>query len=69
MLNYVNTYNDVVYNMKNLDKQYLYKGDISTLYKNGVDFIKANYRVNSYIADINKLISNRINNIKELIPE
>lgn len=69
MINYSNTSHSLVYDMKNLDRQDLYKDDIKILYKNDIDLIKVNYRVNAYIADINKIISERINNLKELFPE
>lgn len=69
MLNYSETYNDMVYNLQNLDKQEKYKDDIQILSNNGLNIIKANYFVNAYIADINKIISERINSIRDLFPE
>ena len=69
MLNYSETQNQMVYNLTNLDRQERYREDVKTLNKNGVDIIKVNYFVNLYIADINKLITQRINNIKDIFPD
>lgn len=69
MIHYQKTHNQIKYELKNLDRQDLYIEDIKTLRANGLEIIKANYKVNSYIADINKIISDRINNVKDFFPE
>lgn len=69
MIHYQETHNQIKYELKNLDRQDLYIEDIKTLRANGLEIIKANYKVNSYIADINKIISDRINNVKDFFPE
>ena len=53
MIHYQKTHNQIKYELKNLDRQDLYIEDIKTLRANGLEIIKANYKVNSYIADIN----------------
>lgn len=69
MLNYTNTERNIVFNLQNLDRQEIYKEDIKTLSKNDINIIKVNYKVNRYLADINSLISQRINTVKDLFPE
>lgn len=69
MLNFASTERNIVYNMMNLDRQELYKDDIAVLRKYDIEIIKANYKVNKYLADINMLISQRIPTVKELFPE
>ena len=69
MLNYSETQNQMVYNLTNLDRQERYREDVKILNKNGIDIIKVNYFVNLYLADINKLITQRINNIKDIFPD
>ena len=69
MLNYSETQNQMVYNLTNLDRQERYREDVKILNKKGVDIIKVNYFVNLYLADINKLIAQRINNIKDVFPD
>ena len=69
ILNYSETQNQMVYNLINLDRQERYREDVKTLNKSGVDIIKVNYFVNLYLADINKLITQRINNVKDIFPD
>lgn len=69
MLNFANTERNIVYNMLNLDRQDLYKDDVATLRKYGLEIIKVNYKVNKYLADINMLISQRISTVKDMFPE
>lgn len=69
MLNYTNTERNIVFNLQNLDRQDIYKDDIKTLAKNDINIIKVNYKVNRYLADINALIAQRINTVKDLFPE
>lgn len=69
MLNYTSTERNIVFNLQNLDRQEIYKEDIKTLQKYDIDIVKANYKVNKYLADINMLIVQRIANIKDLFPE
>ena len=57
------------YNLTNLDRQERYREDVKTLHKCGIDIIKVNYYVNLYLADINKLITQRINNVKDIFPD
>ena len=66
MLNYSETQNQMVYNLTNLDRQERYREDVKTLHKCGIDIIKVNYFVNLYLADINKLITQQINNVKDI---
>ena len=69
MLNYTNTERNIVFNLQNLDRQEIYKEDIKTLSRNDINIIKVNYKVNRYLADINMLIAQRINTVKDLFPE
>ena len=69
ILNYSETQNQMVYNLTNLDRQERYREDVKTLHKCGIDIIKVNYFVNLYLADINKLITQRINNVKDIFPD
>ena len=69
MINYQTTTNLIMYDLRNLDRQDIYKADIKILRENNLEIVKANYKVNSYIADINKLIADRINNVKDYFPE
>ena len=69
MLNFTNTERSIVYDLKNLDSQPIFKDDIKTLQKLDINIIKANYRVNRYIADLNALIAQRITDVKDLFPE
>ena len=68
MLNYKVTQENIYYFI-NLDKQTYYKEDVEILRSKGVDIIKANCKVNTYIANLNELIANRINNVKDFFPE
>ena len=69
MLNYTSTERSIVFNMQNLDRIDLYRDDVKILSKHEIYIVKANCRVNKYIADINLLISQRTNKIKDLFPE
>lgn len=69
MSTYINTENSIKYELKNLDRQEIYIEDIKILEENDVHIIKANHRVNEYLVDINGLIGNRLESIKELFPE
>ena len=69
MLHYTNTERNIVFNLQNLDRQEIYKDDIRTLSNYNINIIKANYKVNRYIADINSLIAQKIGDVKDLFPE
>lgn len=70
MINFLKTENAIKYDLKNLDTiGDIYQSDIKILKEYGVSILKANYRVNGYIVDINELIRQYINKCKELFPE
>ena len=69
ILNFSETENEMRYNLTNIDRQERFREDVRTLSKNGVDIIKVNYHVNQYLADLNKLIAQRINNVKSIFPD
>ncbi len=69
MLNFSNTERSIVFDLKNLDRQEVFKEDVKTLQKLDINIIKANYRVTRYIADMNNLIAQKIGEVKELFPE
>lgn len=69
MLNYSNTERSIVFDMINLDRQDIYREDVRRLQKLDIYIIKANYKVNRYLADINNLIAQRITDVKDLFPE
>lgn len=58
------------YDLKNLHTlpEYVPTECIDQLEMDGISIIKANYKLNQYIIDINKHVTNRINNIKSLFP-
>lgn len=68
MLHYQTTQESIYY-FTNLDRQSYYEEDVKILRSKGIDIVKANCKVNSYIANINELIANRINNVKDFFPE
>lgn len=69
LLNYTQTERSIMFDMQNIDKQPMYKDDVKTLYDYGLSIVKANCRTNKYIIDINRLITDRINNVKDVFPE
>lgn len=70
MTNFLRTENAIKYDLKNLDTMgEIYSNDIKILKDNGVSILKANYRVNSYIIDINDFIREYIDQCKDLFPE
>lgn len=69
MLNYNYVQRSIVYELKNLDRIDYISEDIKLLNEFGINIVKANYKVNSYLADINTLIANRVADIEELFPE
>lgn len=68
MLHYQTTQESIYY-FTNLDRQSYYEEDVKILRSKGIDIVKANCKVNTYIANINELIANRINNVKDFFPE
>ena len=60
---------DIVYTMKNLDSQPLYKNDIALLKSKNIDFVKANCKTDQYVVSTNISINQYINNIKDLFPD
>ena len=69
LTHYSKTENAFRYDLLNLDRMDLYKDEVKTLEKCGVQIIKANYRVNKYIVDINNLIVNRIDECRNIFPD
>lgn len=69
MLNYKMVEQAMVYDLKNLDRLDRFSDDVKALEKREIYIIKANYKANEYIIDINELIANKIANIKDLFPE
>lgn len=59
----------IVYSMKNLNEQDLYKDDIKLLMDNDVEFVKANCKTEQYIMRANQLINQHVDGIKDLIPD
>ena len=68
LLNYKKTENAFRYDFQNLDRMDLYRDDIKILSKHNCDILKANYRVNKYIVDINNLITRTIDRLAPLFP-
>lgn len=60
----------IIHDLKNLNTlpEYIPPQIISDLEADGIRLIKANYKLNNYVMDINRLISDRINNCKNLFP-
>ena len=48
--------------------EYVPQDAITQLAKDGLDIIKANYKLDNYLIDINNHISNRVNNCESLLP-
>ena len=69
ILHFSETENEIRYNLCNIDRQDRFREDVKVLHKNDVDIIKVNYHVNQYLADINKLIAQRINDVKGIFPD
>lgn len=69
LTNYKKTENAFRYELLNLDRMDMYKTEVKALEKCNVHIIKANYRVNKYIVDINDLISKRIDECRNLFPD
>ena len=58
------------HDIKNLHTlpEYIDQEAIRQLNEDGIQIIKANYALDKYVMDINREISNRINNVKSLLP-
>ncbi len=69
LTNYLKTENAFRYELQNLDRMELYMDEVRMLQKCGVQIIRANYRVNKYIVDINNLIVNRIDECRNIFPD
>ena len=69
ILNFSETESEIRYNLCNIDRQDRFREDVKVLNKNDVDIIKVNYHVNQYLADINKLVAQRINDVKGIFPD
>ena len=69
MLHFIEASRKMKYDLKGLDDFEWSKADIKTLAREEIYIIKNNRDVNGYIADINKLIVDRINNIRLFFPE
>lgn len=61
---------EMMYSLKNLDSlpQYIDPDGLKFLSSQGIQIIKANYKVNSYIIDLNNLISEHIGACQPLLP-
>lgn len=61
---------EMTYQMKNLDTlpDYIDADSLSFLAENGAPILRVNYRTDAYIADINRLIGQYINECAELFP-
>lgn len=70
LINYERIETDISYNLKNLNTlpQFFDISDINQLKDDGFDIIKANYKINKYLTDINKLIINNIDNCRDIFP-
>jgi Protein of unknown function DUF88. len=69
MLYYKQIESAMLYNLKNLESlQYFSVDDIKQLREWGLDIVKANYKPNRYIIDINKYILNNIDACRNLFP-
>ena len=68
--NYAAIYKEVVNELKNLSSlpEYVPQECLLELSNDGISVQKANYRPAQYIMDINRLLSDRINNCKNLFP-
>ncbi|MGI6013052.1 MAG: hypothetical protein ACOX7K_02045 [Oscillospiraceae bacterium] len=68
--NFAAIHRAIFYDLKNLHTlpEFISPQIISDLEADGIQLIKANYKLNSYVIDINRLISDRINNCKNLFP-
>ena len=69
MLKWEETEYSIVYSMKNLGEQELFKDDIKTLNNYGVEFIKVNCKTNQYIIRANHFIKQFIEGIKDIFPQ
>lgn len=69
-LKYKKTDYEMRYNLKNLNTLEWYDAEnIAQLEKWGIPIIKANYRSEKYMLDLNKLIANHIDDVAALIPD
>ncbi|MCR4616473.1 MAG: NYN domain-containing protein [Clostridiales bacterium] len=69
LTNYMRTENAFRYDLMNLDRMDMYKTEVKALERCKVNIVKANYRVNKYIVDINDIISKRIDECRNLFPD
>lgn len=69
ILNFETTEQTLIFGMKNLNYQDLYKNEIKALEKLGVELVEPNYRCNPYLIKINKLMQEHIDDIQTLFPE
>lgn len=69
-LNYGKINTEIYYNLKNLDSlpDLVPPSYLEALEEDGIRIVKANHKLNQYIIDINRYISDRINNCKTLFP-
>ena len=68
--NYGRIYRAFQYDLKNLHTlpEYIPQDSIQQLSADGIEVIKANYKLIQYIIDLNNQIANRINNCRQLLP-
>ena len=62
--------NAMCYHLKNLDSvpEYIPTKCAKQLWQDGIPLLKANYQLDKYLSDINRLISQNVNNCKDLLP-
>lgn len=60
----------MIYDLKNIDSlpEYIPPECARQLYRDGIPLLKANYKPDRYIYDINRYINERINNCRTLLP-
>ena len=70
MQNFKNTDNEIIYNLKNIDRmEWFDQDDIKNLMKLGIPVIQINCRAEKYSEHFCKLINDNIDSCRELFPE
>lgn len=69
MLKFKKTDNEICFNLKNINKlEWFDQDNIKQLEQWGIEIVKANYRAQSYVYDISKLINDNIEKCSGLFP-
>ena len=68
--NYGDINKAMYYDLKNLNSlpDLVPQECIDALSRDGISLIRANYKLNQYIIDLNRHINNRVNNVRSLFP-